>query len=157
QLVTQATANALRRAEKELSERRNVEQRLQLALDAGQVGVWDHELPAGDLHGDDRTFAMLGLAPPPGNRAPFEAFRSVIHPDDLPTVMELHRAIIAGSISHVRVGYRIVRPDGVERELEASAATVLDESGRPIRAVGTLVDVTEQREAEREREKLVGE
>jgi len=46
--------------------------------------------------------------------------------------------------------YRIVRPDGTERILRGQARTEVDESGRPFRMVGTVQDITETKQAERE-------
>ena len=48
------------------------------------------------------------------------------------------------------VEVRIVRPDGTERILRGQARTEVDESGRPFRMVGTVQEITETKQAERE-------
>jgi PAS fold len=54
-----------------------------------------------------------------------------------------------------RRDFRIARPDGTLRYVQSAATVIADEQGQAMRLVGMNIDVTEQKQAEREREKLV--
>ena len=71
-LATRTVRSALDRAERELADRKQTEeqlkaitQRLQLALEAGEIGVWDWDLRTNQVVYDDRLFAIYGLSPTP--------------------------------------------------------------------------------------------
>lgn len=51
--------------------------------------------------------------------------------------------------------FRFIRPDGVVRWAQSKAQLTLDESGEPERLVGILIDITEHKQAEMEREDLL--
>jgi signal transduction histidine kinase/ActR/RegA family two-component response regulator len=53
--------------------------------------------------------------------------------------------------------YRIIRPDGSVRWIYAKGSTIRDESGRPVRMIGINMDMTERKQAEAERERLLAE
>jgi PAS domain S-box-containing protein len=76
-----------------------------------------------------------------------------IHPDDRARLLEtFQRASRAGS--DVDVHYRIVLPDGTTKHVEAVGHPIHSASGETGEFVGFLMDVTERRRAEEERERL---
>ena len=152
-LATQAIASALRRAESELSERKNVEQRLERALDAGAIGTWERDLSTAHFYGDDRTFALLGFPVTADRLLPFDTWKARVHPDDLPSVLSIIDRLARGE-ERASAEYRLVLPDGRLRYLAATASPIRNENGQIVRHVGTLIDVTERKEAEQHREQL---
>ncbi len=77
-------------------------------------------------------------------------YHLIIHPDDLPTL-----GATAGADGEYRMApYRMRRHDGVYRWVEANIRTVRNERGELLRAVGTVVDVTDRVAAELERTRL---
>jgi PAS domain S-box-containing protein len=160
-LATRTVRSALDRAEKELAERKQAEerlravtQRLQLALVAGEIGVWDRDLRTNQVVYDDRLFAMYGLSPTPDNLVSYQEWARQVHPQDLPQQESALRRL-ASEHDRRRRDFRITRPDGTVRHIQSAAAVITDEQGTPLRLVGMNTDVTEQKQAEREREKLV--
>ena len=75
----------------------------------------------------------------------------LIHPEDLPTMIELHQASILSGEGHF-VEFRHRRHDGAWRWTESRVAPVRDAQGNVLRWVGTLTDVHDQRQ---ERERLL--
>jgi PAS domain S-box-containing protein len=131
---------------------RESERRLRLALEAGRMGTWEHDLTTGVVHWSPAVEQMHGLAVGsfPGT---FEAYQSDLHPDDRDWVLAAVRKNIERGVEH-QLLYRIVRPDGAVRWLEAFGTFVHDMGGKPIRLMGVCSDVTERVESEEARNAL---
>jgi diguanylate cyclase (GGDEF)-like protein/PAS domain S-box-containing protein len=133
-----------RRAETAL---RDSEERLRLAVEATGLGIWDVDPPSGARRWSDEYRAILGL--PPEARADPELFASLIHPADRAWVVDRYRrAYEPAGDGRYEAELRILRAsDGAERWVQATGRVFFDGTGRPLRAVGTLADVTERRQA----------
>ena len=171
-LATRTVRSALDRAERELADRKQTEerlkavtQRLQLALEAGEIGVWDWDLRTNQVVYDDRLFAIYGLRPTADRVVLYQDWARRVHPEDLPEqesalrhlAADRDRRLHSDMVAHERRrrDFRITRPDGTLRHVQSAAAVIADEQGQALRLVGMNIDVTEQKQAEREREKLV--
>jgi len=88
-----------------------------------------------------------------GGTVRFDSFFRYIHPDDrVPTQERLARAI--EQRADFELDYRIVRPDGERRDIYAVGHPVLSPGGDLLEFVGTVIDVTQRKRAEGERERL---
>jgi two-component system sensor histidine kinase/response regulator len=132
-----------KRAEEQLKESR---ERLRLALGAGQIGTWVHDVTENSLAWDDRTQAIFGLQP--GEfRGTFDAFLERVHPDDAEQIRgALQQTLEEGH--RMDADYRILWPDDSVRYVSARAAVERDRHGQPARVIGVCVDVTESKLAE---------
>jgi PAS domain S-box-containing protein len=131
------------RTEEEL---RRANQRLELAQRAAGCGVWDRELESGHTEWSEELFALFGLDPAK-DRPGLETWHSVIHPQDLRLISaRLEEAEKKGTIFDVE--YRVVRPGGQVRWMNALGRTTFDRSGRPVRINGICIDITEKKLAE---------
>jgi len=137
------------RAEVENRARHQAEQRLLIALEAGENGVWEQDLKTSRFTGDAKLFELYGIPPTEDGALTYGTWLSRIHPEDRPSAEEASRALRAGTAS-VRNRFRVLRQDGTVRHLESAGAVVLDERGRAIRVVGISRDVTARKEAEKE-------
>ncbi|MGB8436680.1 MAG: PAS domain S-box protein, partial [Burkholderiales bacterium] len=125
---------------------REGEERLRLALAAGRMGVWDWDLARNTIKWSREQFAIVGLAPFSLNPA-YESWTSFIHPDDLPR-WETAMAEAIAKRRQCRCEYRVVRPGGGIRWVEACGEPIYDKGGRCVRVMGLIVDVTERKHAE---------
>ncbi len=126
---------------------RESEERLRLALAAGQMGAWDVDLATDLTRWDRKEFALLGLAEGSVTPSTMEFYRHV-HPDDLPLVEESVRRALSGSMGAMEHEFRVIRPDGETRWLAAKGQVLNDHEGRPVRMVGVNFDVTERKRTE---------
>ncbi|HEY4554852.1 MAG TPA: PAS domain-containing protein, partial [Lysobacter sp.] len=122
----------------------------QLALDAAGLGWWQYEPDSGRVTHDARYAEIYGLAGT-GSR-PIEEVSALLHPDDAPMLWAAVQAAVdpAQSASYA-VEYRIRRPDGAVRWLEARGLASFRGEGaaRVVTSfVGTVADVTERRLAQ---------
>jgi PAS domain S-box-containing protein len=120
------------------------EERLQLALDAGQMGTWSYHLASGKQVWDHRQLAIFGL--PPNTQPTRELFLSMVLPQDRDRVALGPHDLNPG-IRHTSQ-FRIQRLDGEIRWLSAHSLTRAAPNGDPIEVVGVNWDCTEQKQAE---------
>ncbi|HET7538868.1 MAG TPA: PAS domain S-box protein [Polyangiaceae bacterium] len=122
------------------------EQRLAVALEAGKMGAWEWEIAANHVTWSPLLEDIHGI--PRGSfRGTFEGHRDDMHPDDVERVSAtLERTLRTGEPYFVQ--YRIIRPDGQVRWLEARANLLHDAEGRPLRLVGVCTDVSERKRAQ---------
>ncbi len=138
-----------RRAEVEL---REAEERLRLAAEAGQVGLLDLDLRADESRCSGVIAEIYGY-PHDGFNPSYEGLLERIHPEDRRRVRHKLDTAIAAGASH-ELEFRIVRPDGLVRWVRSKGRVYRDEEGTPARVVGVTLDVTEQKRAEQERDRL---
>ncbi|WP_291316905.1 PAS domain S-box protein [Desulfuromonas sp.] len=123
------------------------EERLSLALQVSNEGVWDWSLATDEVYFSPRYFTMLGYAPaefPPS----FKTFARLLHPDDREGTVARARVLVEkGENFHME--FRMVARDGRSvHVLSRGEAVAFDAAGRPTRLVGTHMDITERKEAE---------
>ena len=120
-------------------------ERLRLALRSSNYGVWELDIATDRLTWDDRMFELYGLT-----RAEFDGsrarWRACLHPDDVAAIQERVRRVIAGEVATYDTEFRILRPDGSVRHIEAHGHLQRDPEGRPIRLVGLNRDVTGEKQ-----------
>ena len=141
-----------RRAEEVL---RGSEDRLRLAVESTGLGTWDFDPVTRKLKWDERCKEIFGL--PPGAEVDYETFLSRLHPDDRErTHRMVQRALDPESGGGYNVEYRAVGlQDGLERWVAARGQAFFDGSGRAVRFIGTVLDITERKRAEEERDLLL--
>ena len=124
------------------------QERLALATEVGQIGVWDWDVQNDVLIWDDATYQHFGIKADEfiGSSG---AWTKAVHPDDL-THTERHLQAALNSDRDYKSEYRLIQPDGAIRYIKDIAAVHRDEHGTAIRMIGVIWDITAQKEAERE-------
>ena len=154
----QALANVLGAAMEraQVDERlRESAQRLHLALQAGRLGAWEWDLAEGVVRWSSTLEEIYGLEPG-GFTGLMEDYEARLHPDDRERVL----AIIAQAVETDGVlpefEHRIVRPDGSVRWLHCTGGgPVRQADGSLSGMLGLTMDVTERKQAEDERARLL--
>ena len=121
----------------------------QLALNAAKLGWWHYDPISGIAYYDQRYTEIFGVS---GTEMNNEEILKLLHPDDLPKVWAaVEAALNPQSPASYSVEYRVNRPDGSMRWVEAHglASFESDHDGpRAISFVGTVEDITERKRAE---------
>lgn len=146
----------------DITERKQAEQRvrereelLSLTIAAAALGLWDWDLPSGEVTGDDRWRAMCGLQPTEAGGPSATQWTAGIAPEDIDAVMlELQRHL-ADPGTPFDVTYQVLSPQGSLRWIRSLGKIVAhDASGRPTRMVGLSIDVSSQRAQEQQLERM---
>jgi PAS domain S-box-containing protein len=125
---------------------RESQQKLLLAIQAGQLGTWEIRLDRFEVEMSDIAGAMHGY-PPDTRVMPLEEIFGRMHPDDSVRARVMLEGRLRGD-EKTSLTYRIVLPDGQQRMIEAVGDLYTDENNIPVRLLGVCSDVTEQRQAE---------
>ena len=139
----------------ENEERRRVEarlkvsdERLRLALDSTQIGIFEWSVAAGHVYYSPGLWAMLGYdhARMPST---VEAWQSLIYPEDLTLYRRRTETQLQGIASFIEPEYRVRARNGDWRWVYTRSKSVAtNPDGRPTRIIGTVQDITARREAE---------
>ena len=148
-ITEQKLAEEAVRASERAQIRLENEERLCLALDAGELGAWDHDLKTGKVICSDRGRAILGLAP--DEPATWERFLARVHPEDRPGFLSATGSSLdPQGRNRFATVFRIILPDGAIRWLRFSARD-FRAPGLPsgaVRRTGVLADITREKETE---------
>jgi len=124
------------------------EARLELATEASGLGVWDWDLVTDEMVYSERAKQICGFAP--GKPVTMEQVRAVTHPEDIiRTIPQMERAIDPAIRDRSPYEYRLLRFDGEIRWVLAHGQAVF-EGGRAVRYVGTIQDISEQKQVAQE-------
>lgn len=147
-----ATIVALRRAQRH---KNHLEQQLadsecrrKEIQSLARVGDWEYDLRDDQIHWSDETFRIFGI--PPGTHEPdFADVLLGIHPEDAPLFdRAMQQAVSAGASYDLDI--RIRCSDGREKYIHAQGSPVMGDNSQTERIIGTVLDITERKRAERE-------
>ena len=158
---------------RDVTERKRLEEevrrasaRLELALRGSNIGFWDIDIPDGDLRNGRiyyvNVWEQLGYEPPDSPKDQ-DTGMALVHPDDRAAHAEAVRRYLAGETSEFEVESRVCHKDGSFRWMISRGVVVRDAGGKPIRFLGTGIDITDRkraeealRESERQLDSLMG-
>ncbi|MDX1952853.1 MAG: PAS domain S-box protein [Verrucomicrobiota bacterium] len=147
QLVSRTLSSALDNANRELRHRREAEQRLKLALDSGQIGVWNQESRRGELITDDYLFEVYQLPLSTNRTIPYALWLDRVHPEDRAKLSALLDGLWEKTGSD-EIEFRILFENQSVRHMLLTGSSVTDESGAIKRVIGVNVDVTDRKQDE---------
>jgi PAS domain S-box-containing protein len=115
---------------------------LERAQALSNTGSWEWDIASGEILWSNQIFRIFGRDP--ATFAPsYQAFLACVHPADREAVSAAVDAAVAGAPYHLE--HRIIRPDGEVRIVREHGEVIRDEDGAPLRMLGAVQDVTEQR------------
>lgn len=125
---------------------RESEERLQLALEAGGMGIWDWDKRHNTLQWSSEYFTIMDLAPFSVTPT-YDTWIERVHPDDLPSVLaEMKRAIQGHGL--YRSEYRVVLADGNTRWVLSHGKAYYDQHGKCVRMLGVTSVINERKRTE---------
>jgi two-component sensor histidine kinase/PAS domain-containing protein len=117
--------------------------RLKLAMEGANIGVWEADLVSGKLHWEATMYDLFQVEPPIQMEKLNELVGNV-HLDDK-TVVEKIKADLAKGIELIDYDFRIILPEGT-RHLRAITRQIKAPSGKAYRMVGVVIDISRDRE-----------
>jgi PAS domain S-box-containing protein len=145
-----------KRAEQALQESENKLQTILESLNQAQriamIGSWQLNAETNHLWWSEETYRIFGVTP--NDFTPtLDAVRTFIHPDD--------RTLYGKSLEHflqtgesLDVNIRLLTKDGLLKYCHEKGEVFRDDSGQPVRFIGTIMDVTKSKQDEEGRIKL---
>jgi len=125
-----------------------VSERLEIATQAANIGIWDYDFVKNKLIWSDEMYAMYGL-----DKSDFsgtnEAFEAVLHPEDRIMVQEEGARLAMEGALEFDTEFRVIWPNGQVRIIRSIGHIARDEDGNTLKMVGANWDVTKSRDTEK--------
>jgi PAS domain S-box-containing protein len=125
---------------------RETTDRLMLASRAGGVGIWDYDLIINRVIWDDQMYLLYGTDRDQFSDA-HEAFKAVLHPDDL-AGSDADMQLALNGKKNYDTEFRVIWQDGTIHFIRALAFVERNDSGQPIRMIGTNWDISDLKRTE---------
>jgi len=148
---TAELAEAVESLQSEIAERGKVEERLELALSAAELGLWDWNPTTNSVVFDQRWAELIGL-PLEQVEQHLHSWRDRVHPEDLPLAMAaLNEHVVEQRRPYYESEHRVRTESGEYRWIRARGRVVQRaKDGSALRVTGTYRDVTARKRVEEE-------
>ncbi len=127
------------------------EERMTMAAEATQIGVWNWDVVRDRIWGSERWRRLFGFES--GEDVNFQKAVRRIHPDDRETVNREVRGALANGVDYAGE-FRVVLPDGAERWVSTRGRSYSDAKKTPVRMMGTTMEITARKRNEAEMAQL---
>ena len=124
-------------------------ERYHLAVSGTDAGIWDWDLRNNEVFFSDRWKTMIGFEPNEIGDTYME-WESRVHPDDLPACLAAIDNYLDGKTKEYHIEHRLLCKNGHYIWISSRGAAQRDENGKPYRFVGSHLDITKEKKAERD-------
>lgn len=112
------------------------------------IGSWDWDMNTNTVKWSKEMFRVFDIDPETYNGKP-ESIVKVLHPEDVELFTKsMNRNLSEGD--YPALEYRVIHKDGSIHYVFAEGKMEFDKTGRPVKAIGTVQDITERKHAEKE-------
>lgn len=115
-----------------------------LVLTGSALGVWDTDMTTGECRFDERCCLMLGfgLTEMPTK---IQTWLELIHPGDRQAFEQALNEDLTKNSGAINIEYRIRHKEGHWIWVQALGELLLDSDGKPVRATGTHLNITDRK------------
>jgi len=130
----------------------DVEARLEKAQQIARMGFLDWDLKTNLIYWSNEMVRLIGFESGQ-NLQTLESTVNIVHPDDRAMAQASIERAVAGAAAH-RIDHRLIKADGSVIWVHAEGELIHDDTGRPAKFLGTLVDITQSKRHEEERRQI---
>ncbi len=159
---TDIVAVTLEQLQQEIAERQQVEaslreneERLRLALDASQMGLWDWNILTNHVIWSETHEMLFGLLPGSFDGS-YEGFLKCVHPEDRQSVMQVITQALEQKTDY-NDEFRIVRADQSVHWISAKGKFIYDDRKQAVRMIGVCMETTVCKQAEESTRELTNQ
>jgi len=134
-----------KRAEEAL---RESEERMELALEGGDLGTWDWNIVTGEVFFNERWAEMLGYSLDE-IKPHISTWEKLVHPDEISHIQKILNEHLVGTREYYETEHRLKHKSGYWIwVLDKGRVIAQDAQGKPLRACGTHLDITDRKRLE---------
>jgi PAS domain S-box-containing protein len=137
---------ALKQANEQLESRVSLGERLNLALDAANLGTWDWNIQTNHVVWSGHYSSLFGLLSGTFGNS-FTYFMDCIHPEDRPQILEAIE-LSKQDKSPFSADFRVIWPDGSLHHISGKGKCYYDAQGEPVRMLGVVMDTSNRKKVE---------
>jgi PAS domain S-box-containing protein len=146
-LLILALVHQLRRRHATERSLRDSEERMKLAAGAAHLGMWEWNMKTDEVWATGQGAARLAKLE--GGRSDFAHVLQVVHPEDRDTLVHAVKQAVSGD-GKLEGVHRALLDDGTTRWMNARGRVEFDATHKPLRMRGVWMDITAQKEAEKQ-------
>ena len=133
-----------------LSQHSKTETKFELVTKAGKIGVWDFDfkdgVPVDPNRYSDSTRELLGYEGQHDFPDTYESWAKTVHSDEMPAIQQLTmEAIRMKKTEPIEFEYRACLKNGETRWFRSTSAILFDAKGNPLRNIGAMIDIHNER------------
>ncbi len=132
-------------------------ERYQYATTATSDVIWETDLLTHKLYLSNNFTSIFGHTTPKGQDMENSIWRQNVHPEDLKRIQETEAEVINGVGDRWEGEYRLKKADGTYAIVLDRSFAIKDENGKAIKMIGSMLDITQRKTAEIEKEHLINE
>lgn len=117
-----------------------------LALSGSGAGIWDWNVITNHIKWSPKVYQMLGLEENQLAES-LDGFKKILHPDDYEKTFKIVNDCLQNGTAY-ETEYRLKNNSGQYRWFLASGTVKMDKNNKPIRMVGSLIDIDDRKKAE---------
>jgi PAS domain S-box-containing protein len=121
--------------------------KLKEAISAGNIGLWDWDLTSNIVFYSPEWKRQLGYEDSEILND-YNEWRSRVHPDDMESSLKKINRTLEGHTDTHEIEFRMLHKDGSYRWILSHVSSLRNESGKPIRMLGSHIDITERKRME---------
>ncbi|MDW8850502.1 PAS domain-containing protein [Flavobacterium sp. MMLR14_040] len=121
----------------------DAEERARLAAEIAEIVTWDLNIPTQELIYSENLPSLFGLEKETKVTRP--EILTMIYPDDRPILEKAYEIALTTSI--YKYESRIIKPDNSVSWIKAHGKIFFDENGEPAKMIGTIIDITDEKNA----------
>lgn len=125
---------------------KEVTDRLNVATNAAQIGIWEYDITNDDLVWNEQMFELYGVKKEEFSGV-YEAWKARLHPEDRQQAEEEATKAMLGEKDYENI-FRVVWPNGKIKHIQTVGVLYWDKEGRPQKVIGANWDVTPIKEAQ---------
>ena len=125
-----------------------VNAKLNIALESGNIGIWEWDFKTDEVIWDERLEKMFGLNPGEFGKT-YDAFEKLVNEEDILHVQKATRDALEKDQPYVTI-YRIKSLNGKTKYISSKGLLNKDRYGNPVSLTGVCFDVTSLREGTEE-------
>ena len=132
-----------------------IKERFLATIDAAEIGTWEWNIQTGEAAVNDRWFEMIGYTPEDFPQVTLQIWENITHPDDFAKAIEVAEKHFKGEFEHYESECRMKNKNGQWIWiLDRGKLMTRTPDGKPLRMLGTHIDITERKLAAEESDRL---
>ncbi|MHA1727703.1 MAG: PAS domain S-box protein [Promethearchaeota archaeon] len=133
-----------KKAEKKLKKSENL---LKKSQQIAHIGSFEWDLKTNQIELSNEMYNICGITHEQNEKFDFSLIKKIMHPDDVAN----HEKLFVNAITENKTEpfeFRIIKPDGSERNVISEASIIYDKKRRPVKLLGYVQDLTKQKRIE---------
>lgn len=120
---------------------KDANQRILIATDSAEIGIWEFDNKNNTMHWDDWTYRIYGITEK-NSTEPFQTWKALVHPDDIDPACLGNQ----GDFGEYNAEFRIILAGGKVRWIKSHATNIYDDKGDLLKLIGVNQDITDKKE-----------